>query len=58
MKRKQIIVLEITYENEDDGWMVPKSPPSKWDWPRVLNEPGPITVIAGGPDLPAEGDPE
>ncbi len=45
--RSQILVLEVFYEPDIDGF-TQKSQPAEWDWPALVGEEA-ITVLASGP---------
>jgi hypothetical protein len=47
-ERRQIVVLEVVYDPDDDPTMISKSPPAEWDWQELTGEQ--VVVLAAGPE--------
>lgn len=37
MIHTETVTLTITYDDQADGWMEPRSHPSEWDWAALLD---------------------
>lgn len=56
--KRQVIVLDVTYDDQDDGFMVPRTEPARWDWTTLLDAAPSerIEILAAGPVARALAD--